>query len=1098
MHLRPAVLKLAGAAALTATLVATVLASAPAGAINRPRPHPATGAAALRAQGLGAHGAATTGVLAGRLTGTGGRPVSGACVIAAGRSGSAMVMTRPDGRYALSGLRAGSYRLHVTRCAAPSTYFDPAGQSSVSALVSIRTGQVAAAPRLRLAALALGLRPSAPATGPLAGLPAGFAVGSALATGRGGISGTVTGHGKPLKNVCVFSYGPTFRSARTGSNGHYHLGRLRAGRYFVRFLPFCISNHTNWLPQWYKGLNGFFFFGRKRPTTVHVTAGHTTTGINAALELGGQIGGVVRNKAGTPLRGICVEAFATGKSRFPFFFGGFADTGRNGGYVMHALFPATYKVLFSRECGNRGNYGFVWWRHSATRANATPITLTSGRVRRHINARMPRGATISGVVRAGGPTGQRLAGICVYAEPRSNNGQFSFTRTGTNGGYKLIALTTGRYRIFFVRCRNNANVLPETRTVSLRTGQNITRFDAFLQPGAIVSGTVTNTHGAPVGGVCVQVSGRDFEGTITKADGTYSMNGLHGGDYTVQFSPGCGSSGSYAPQFYKGQTNPASADQVPLIQDQTTAGIGAVLQPGGTISGTVTDSSGTKLGNICVDVANLSQSQFPFFYGSDIEFTAKDGTYSAENLAPGLYAVGFNCFGNSKFSSEWFMNQRSAGSANLVSAPAGAVTTGISAALAAPGSIKGTVTNHWGKPVPNICVLAIPAGSPYPQFFFGGNTGYTGRLGGYTIRRLAPGSYDLQFQECGRSGRYGSQWNGDKPTEQSSVPVTVTSAQVTTGINASMRLAGSISGTITADSPGLQFGCVQAEDLTTESFGFAYTGNGTYTIKGLSTGTYQVIFSDCSYPAHFGTVSTQVTVTAPKAVTGVNAHLTAAGSIAGTVTAAVSGRPLAGVCVAVVPASTHLFVGEGVTDDNGRYTVTGLGAGTYKVEVGDQFCPAFFGFGPFFIISDAPNYAPQWYNGQPTQAVGTPVTVSAGTVSTGIDGSLSLDGAISGTVTDASNTPVVGECVTAVPVSPVPDPLFGRTLNNVIAVTGAGGTYSLADLPPGKYQVEFSTGCGATGFATQWWKNASSQHTATTITVSATGTVTGISATLQH
>ena len=101
-------------------------------------------------------------------------------------------------------------------------------------------------------------------------------------------------------------------------------------------------------------------------------------------------------------------------------------------------------------------------------------------------------------------------------------------------------------------------------------------------------------------------------------------------------------------------------------------------------------------------------------------------------------------------------------------------------------------------------------------------------------------------------------------------------------------------------------------------------------------------------------------------------------------------------------------------------------------------------------------------------------------------------------MTDAAHAPVAGECVTAVAVNPEPEPLLGQTLDNAIAVTAGNGSYALVDLPPGHYKVRFSTGCGDSGFRTQWWDNASSAHTATAITVPAAATVTGINAALQH
>jgi hypothetical protein len=158
------------------------------------------------------------------------------------------------------------------------------------------------------------------------------------------------------------------------------------------------------------------------------------------------------------------------------------------------------------------------------------------------------------------------------------------------------------------------------------------------------------------------------------------------------------------------------------------------------------------------------------------------------------------------------------------------------------------------------------------------------------------------------------------------------------------------------------------------------------------------------------------------------------------------------------------------------------------VYFGDPFC---------FLFAEA-DFAPQWFKAQPTRATAADVTVSAGADTSGIGAKLALDGGISGTVTDSAHTPIAGECVTATPVSATPDPLYGQRLHPVIGVSGSDGSYSLVDLLPGKYTVEFSTGCGDSGFTTQWWNDAASASSASAITVSATATVTGIDATLQH
>jgi len=73
----------------------------------------------------------------------------------------------------------------------------------------------------------------------------------------------------------------------------------------------------------------------------------------------------------------------------------------------------------------------------------------------------------------------------------------------------------------------------------------------------------------------------------------------------------------------------------------------------------------------------------------------------------------------------------------------------------------------------------------------------------------------------------------------------------------------------------------------------------------------------------------------------------------------------------------------------------------------------------------------------------------------------------------------------------------GAGSNSVTAVS-SGGKYSIIDLAPGRYRVAFTSGCGATGYVSQWWKGAASRAKATLITVPVNKVTTGINAALKR
>ena len=585
---------------------------------------------------------------------------------------------------------------------------------------------------------------------------------------------------------------------------------------------------------------------------------------------------------------------------------------------------------------------------------------------------------------------------------------------------------------------------------------------------------VTNAHGHPLEGVCVRITnGHGNAFAESGPDGSYSIVGLPADSFIVEFRGGCGNAGSLAPQYYKNESGLGSAGPITLVAGKVMSGIDAAMTPGATITGVVTDASGHRLNGICVGIADESLLFFGDVF-NDIEFTS-GGSYRAVNLAPGHYQVDFGC-GGGKYADQWYQTKAGAFPTSVLSVPVG-ITSWVSAVLQLSGSISGVVTNRAGHLVSNTCLYMVDAETGI-QVLSSVFQGFV-ENGRYKVTGLAPGTYKVFFYGCGT--KYGSQWYHGRSTERAADPVRVRPQRTTTGIGAALAVGGSISGQVVARATGkpVRNVCVDAFNRPSQAFGFAETNKtGHYTMRGLATGRYSVSFSPCYAKGPNVAGSTRVglvRVTAPHPVTGISARLAPGGNVSGIVTG--GSHPQIGTCVELVPLSPTGNFGFAGTGINGTYKATGLSAGQYQV----------------FSCATS-QFAAQWYNGQPTQVTAGTITVRAGNTTTGIDAALQPFGEITGNATGPTNAPVDAECVTAIPVGKG----FAGFYPPVIAITAQTGGYSLLDLQPGKYKVKFSTGCGDSGFTTQWWKNADSAAAATVITVGAGAVVTGIDAALKQ
>ncbi len=533
---------------------------------------------------------------------------------------------------------------------------------------------------------------------------------------------------------------------------------------------------------------------------------------------------------------------------------------------------------------------------------------------------------------------------------------------------------------------------------------------------------------------------------MTLADGTYAMQNLNQGNFTVIASD----------SNYQTQTVGIR------IQNNRTEIVDFALVPnGGTISGTVIDA-GTTL--------PISGASVEIFQGLTLIITVTTdiaGFYTAPDLEPGIF---------------YTVNAAAPGYSTLsqgATVQAGVVTTVDFALQFTAGGISGTVTD---------AVTTNPIQDAFVEVFDGSTLiGFanTDVMGMYTILDLAPGSYTVNASADGyQSKAIGASVIGGATTmnvdfaldpfpgtiagtvtdastglpipgaaidafqgvtlvasvltdpngqytlsdfapgdylvrananlyQQQIKAATVTSNTTTTVDFALVTPPGTISGTAKdavtmALLPGVAVNVYNGQTL----IGSAVTDpNGFYQIQNLSPGNYTVTASKATYQ----TQAIGATVTAGATTTVDFALVLTPGTISGTVTDAVTTSPIEGASVSVFSGQT--FIANALTDVMGNYTIPNLAPGQYTV------------------IARA---------GTTYQTASQGATVIGGMTTT-VDFALQLNpGAITGTVTNASNG----------------QPLPGTTISvysnlTVIgsALTDANGLYSINELAPGNYTV---------------------------------------------
>ncbi|HEY8815050.1 MAG TPA: carboxypeptidase regulatory-like domain-containing protein, partial [Candidatus Dormibacteraeota bacterium] len=271
--------------------------------------------------------------IAGTIRNQSGAKVAGICAHAEDAGGhlADALASSSTGAYHLGGLLAGSYRITYSDCSNGDYLVNtPAAVVNISSTVGTIT------------------------------LDATMTLG-------GRITGNITdAAGHALSNVCPVAFTTGGAVAGLGSTtSSYTIHALAPGAFKVRFADCSSGIHV---AQYWNNKSSF-----ASATLVNVTAGATTSSVNARMATGGTIAGTIRDAAGAALAGACATAqSATGGESS----GTSPITVTSGAYTISGLATDQYVVEFFDCTG--GNHLPRWFNNKPDAGSADQVHVVAG------------------------------------------------------------------------------------------------------------------------------------------------------------------------------------------------------------------------------------------------------------------------------------------------------------------------------------------------------------------------------------------------------------------------------------------------------------------------------------------------------------------------------------------------------------------------------------------------------------------------------------------------------------------------------------------------------------------------------------------------
>lgn len=256
---------------------------------------------------------------------------------------------------------------------------------------------------------------------------------------------------------------------------------------------------------------------------------------------------------------------------------------------------------------------------------------------------------------------------------------------------------------------------------------------------------------------------------------------------------------------------------------------------------------------------------------------------------------------------------------------------------------------------------------------------------------------------------------------------------------------------------------------------------GNYVADCLNEGTYKIFFDAAQAGNYLSEwyndkesfdVADSLSVTVGSSTTGIDAVLTESGGIKGKVTDS-SGTGIAGVGASVY-SSTGSYVDGYNTDNNGDYEIEYLKPGSYKL----CFC----------TVYATGMYAIEWYNDKDSLEEADLISVTAGSITSGIDAVLGKGGIIKGRVTNSGGSGIDDAWIY------VYTPSGGYVTDQWLDIYGY---YEVRALKSGSYKIYFDATDTQGYYISEWYNDKNSIDTADLVSVTEESTTEGVDAVLS-